>query len=230
MREVLLSTVVAMFACASPVAEGEPDGGASASDGGHGERYFPMEVGMSWSYRVVDVATGEVGAKTQTVEALEDIGGSKSGIAAFRLRSDKPVGYTLSWQEDTGSALVRHLEESYSGSGAGKTAEVYLPGKLRLDESLAHVSMGATFDDTYTEAVTDVATGVTTTVEKTEQWTVEAVDEEITVPAGTFSCLRLRRVNATTGSDKRYWFARGYGKVKEEGASQIELLRSFALQ
>jgi hypothetical protein len=53
----------------------------------------------------------------------------------------------------------------------------------------------------------------------------------VAVPAGTFCALRVRRVTSTTlgGSDKTYWFARGVGKVKEEGGNQREELTDHAL-
>jgi hypothetical protein len=51
-----------------------------------------------------------------------------------------------------------------------------------------------------------------------------AVDEPVTVPAGTFNCLRVRRrASQQDGSDKTYWFAKGVGKVKEVGGQTEEL-------
>jgi hypothetical protein len=67
-------------------------------------------------------------------------------------------------------------------------------------------------------------------VAKTEHWTVEATAEDVTVPAGTFTCLRLHRIgDDPTGADKRYWFAAGVGKVKEEGGGQTEVLTDVSL-
>lgn len=192
-------------------------------------RYFPIEVGNTWTYDVQHLNGGSSGLKLQTVEALEELDATKAGVSAYRLRSEKPSGeYTLSWQEDTGDALVRHLEVSYDSGGAVKTDEVYTPGKLRLDEAPAHLERGASYTTSYEERVDDVAGGTgVTTIQKEEVWTIEAVDEQVTVPAGTYSCVRIRRVASPSGSDKRYWFARGVGKVREESATQIEELRSF---
>lgn len=109
------------------------------------------------------------------------------------------------------------------------TEEWYTPFKLRVDEDSARLTPGASFTTTHTEAVTDVATGATTMSDKVEQWTVEAVDEAITVPAGTFCALRVRRTVAATGSIKTYWFARGVGKIRESGAGQTEELSGYTL-
>lgn len=192
-------------------------------------RFFPMHVGDTWHYDVQHLAGGVSGPKVQTVEATETLTGAKAGITAFRLRSDKPSGeYTLSWQEDTGDSIVRHLEKSFDSGGVMKTDESYDPEKLRLDESTGHTDMGASYSVSYTEHVVDSAG--TTMITKTEQWTIEAVDEQVTVPAGTFPCLRVHRTVSQTGSDKRYWFARGVGKVREEGDNQIEELTSYSVQ
>lgn len=205
---------------------GDTDGGG----GGEGGRYFPLEVGATWTYRVTDLGTAAVSSKTQSVEDFEEVGGDKAGVMAFRLRSEKDNGYSLSWQEDAGTAIVRHREESYDQTDLFESEDWFDPGKLRIDESEAHVAQGATFTDTYTEMSIDHTNGdMTTTTSKTEEWRVEAVDEEVEVPAGTFVCLRLFRSNDGNGTQKRYWFARGVGKVKETGGAQIEELASYSL-
>jgi hypothetical protein len=46
------------------------------------------------------------------------------------------------------------------------------------------------------------------------------------VPAGTFDAIVLRKVG---GSEKRYWYVRGVGKVKETGG-QVEELVSWSTE
>lgn len=211
---------------------GAADGGGGGDDGGGGDtgRYFPLEVGASWTYRVTDVSDASVSSKSQTVEAFEDVGGDKAGVMAFRMRSEKDNGYTLSWQEDTGTAVIRHREESYDLADVFESEDWFTPYKLRIDESNAHVELDATFSDSYTEDSIDHTNGdLLTSTTKSEDWVVEAVDDEIDVPAGTFVCLRLFRSNDGTGTQKRYWFARGVGKVKETGGAQIEELSDYTL-
>lgn len=217
------------FACGG----GDDGGGGGGADGGGGGgggdlRYFPVAEGASWSYQVVDVGTGASNIKTQAVEAYEDIGGQKAGTMGYRMRTEKDSGYTLSWQEDTGSAIVRHREQSFSAGGAQETDEFYLPYKMRLDESEAHVAVDASYTYSYSEEIHDLTASTDVTNDKSEAWTVQAVDEEVTVPAGTFTTMRVFRNNDGTGVQKTYWFARGVGKVKEEGGGQTELLSDYS--
>ena len=55
----------------------------------------------------------------------------------------------------------------------------------------------------------------------------------VTVPAGTFSTIRLRRqvlvgAGGGEGADKTFWFAEGIGKIKETGG-QTEELSAYSL-
>jgi hypothetical protein len=50
---------------------------------------------------------------------------------------------------------------------------------------------------------------------------VIGASEVVTVPAGTFSTLHVKRINTDVPSGiKELWFARGVGLVQETGASQ----------
>jgi hypothetical protein len=190
-------------------------------------RYMALTEGATWTYRVDD---GEaVTEKTQTVGALEDVGGTKAGTMAFRLTTNKPGGgQTISWQEDTGTAIRRHRE--LDQSGGTQTDEIYEPYKLRVDESAAHLTEGAAWTETYQEIVTDTE-NVTTMADKSEDWEVVAVDEMLAVAAGEFCTLHVQRMSSTGGTGgslKHYWFARGVGKVKESGDNQTEELVSYS--
>jgi hypothetical protein len=55
---------------------------------------------------------------------------------------------------------------------------------------------------------------------------VLAVDEEVTVPAGTFNCVKVERVRtlgAEAGALVWYWYAPGVGKVREERPIEMEV-------
>jgi hypothetical protein len=191
-------------------------------------RYLPIAVGARWGWRVVDVSSGASGMTQSTVEAMETLTGSKQGVMTFRVRSTTLTGSTLNWQQDTGTALVRHRERFFDLTGAVRSDHEYVPSVQRLDESPTHLVAGAS----WTEKVTDTKTApgaapVTATVDVT--WTVEAVNENVTVPAGTFSCIRVHRLEPPSlvdrfGGDNVYWFARGIGKVRETGTSTHELV------
>ena len=57
---------------------------------------------------------------------------------------------------------------------------------------------------------------------------VEAVDEQVTVPAGVFLTMRMRRVDSDKGV-KTYWYARGVGKVMERDEHEVEMLQSYSV-
>ena len=202
-----------------------PDGGVVPCEVAAAQRYLPLAVGASWTYDTSDQGAPVV-RKSTTVEELEDVGDRKKGVTAFRIRTDKVAGHVVSWQQDLCTSIVRHRERSFDAAGVLLTDQFYVPGKLRVDESAAHLAMGSTFSTEYTEVEVDPVKG-TTTVSKQETWTVEATSEMVTVPAGTFPCLKLRKI--TSGqADKRFWFSLGVGKIKEEG-EQLELLTAYTL-
>ena len=204
------------------------DGGGECTTAA-GERWLPLAVGTTWTYRVSDGSGGAAVEKTTTVEAFEDVGGDKAGTMAYRIRTEKIDGVTVSWQEDRCDAIARHRETSLELDGGVAGEESYAPYKLRVDESAAHTAAGATWTLGYTEVAIDPVTNAQTSKAKTETWTVEGVAEEVVVPAGTFTCLHVRKVGLEDGqSDKQFWFARGVGKVKEVG-DQTEELAAFTI-
>lgn len=200
-----------------------PDAGACTRPAS--ERYLPLAVGASWTYDVSEPGV-PAAAKTNTVEALEDVGDQKAGVQAFRVRTEKLSGYTLSWQEDRCTSVVRHREKSFDDDDALVSDQIYVPSKLRIDETAAHLAVGAQWTESYTEVENDPISGTDTT-SKDEVWQVVATDVAVTVPAGTFSTIQLNKT--TSGdADKTFWFALGVGKIKEQG-EQLEELRSFTL-
>jgi hypothetical protein len=221
-----------LFAIGSILAAAAGCGGGGGDDApacDSTERYLSLATGASWTYRVTDNDNVRT-TKTQTVGANEDIGGDLAGTTAFRLTTVKGtngLGMTVSWQQDTGAGVIRLREQDMSGSTT--TDEYYAPMRHRIDESAAHLVVGAAWDETYTESVsTDGGAPITTS--KTEHWTVVADDEVIAVPAGEFCTLHLHRVSTVGGLDgstKDYWFARGVGKVKEVASGQIEELAEY---
>ena len=186
-------------------------------------RYIPLAVGAGWTWNGVDTLTGLSGITDSRVEALESMTGAKAGISAYRIRSVTLSGSTVNWQQDTGTSIVRHREEFFDLTGTLKSDHLFTPDKLRLDEDPSHIVLGASWTETYTDAVTAPLAQAGTTA--TVTWTVEAVDEMVSVPAGTFPCLRVHSIDSSLGGyDSTFWFARNVGKVKESGTEVRELL------
>jgi hypothetical protein len=190
------------------------------------ERYLPLSVGATWSWNARN-AVGRMAVVTSKIEAQENV----NGMLTYRVRSTTLDGSVVNWQRDTGTSVARVREQFLDLAGALLSSYDYTPRKLRLDEVPEHLIAGSTWTEIYMEKVTRAAGIVTVPV--TVTWTVEAVDEMVTVPAGTFKCLRVRRLEAPTivdpsGFDERQWFARKVGKVKETGPESKDLA-SFSI-
>jgi hypothetical protein len=232
-RLLCVSTMVCSVAvgCGSSPNGADPDGGMDVTPDGKpaplcpqplAARLFPLSVGSTWSYTITEPGK-PTKQKSAKVEAYEDIGGAKAGIMGYRLRSEKLDGVTVSWQQDTCESVIRHREQSYDIANVFLTDQIYTPSKLRVDETAAHTAAGATWLVSYSETELNKVTGATKTVSKDENWSVVAISESITVPAGTFNAIHLRKT--TSGSaDKSFWFAPGIGKLKETGSQTEELL------
>jgi hypothetical protein len=221
---VLLAAAPLVAACGGEEVPETPDGGAITCTAPASERLLPLAVGTVWTYRVTPLGGAPV-EKTSTVEAYEDVGERKAGVVAYRVRTEKTDGVTVSWQEDRCTQILRHREQSFDMAGTQLDDQFYVPAKLRVDESEARLAPGVSWTTSYSEVSVDPLTGNTLTKSKTETWTVEAIDEQVTVPAGTFTTVRVRRVGQDAGqADKTFWFARGVGKVKEQGDQLEELV------
>lgn len=132
---------------------------------------------------------------------------------------------TISAQRLDGTKLIRLSETTYDVDVLDQRFR-YSPSALRVDTE--QTTLGATYSSTHLEEELDAAgTIIPPALNIARTFTVEAVDESVTVPAGTFSCVRLRR-DTVGGASKTYWFARGVGKVREVGG-QIEVLAAYTL-
>jgi hypothetical protein len=206
-------------------------GGTAGSTGGTGAlppgegSFFPLTTGNSWTFRVTDA--GVVTMKTQTIGPLEPVGGTgpNKDAMAYRATTEKDDGgdMTVSWQAEVDGKIVRYREQSFAATGgAVELEEHWDPYKLRVDGTEAHLMQGATWTEMYSE--TKMLMGMPAmTAAGSDAWRVIAVDEPVTVPAGTFNALVIEKMG---GTPKRYWFVRNVGKVKETG-TQTEELASY---
>lgn len=185
---------------------------------------LPFKEGNSWTYRVTD-DLGVVTDKVTTIGPLEPIGGTgphKDSMAHKVItRKQDGTDETVSWQRVEGDRVVRYREIAYAGTGGAVDIEEYWdPGKLRLDGSAARIATGKSWLETYDE--TKIVAGVEgVPVVTKDLWTVESADEKVEVLGERYDALVVTKVG---GSSKKYWFARGIGKVKETGGQTEELL------
>ena len=206
--------------------------GAPCSDGGEAlrpivaggpldTRYQPLVVGATWTYKVT--SSVETTMQTVTVEAEETFTGAEPGARGYRLLTQKAYGAQLvSWWEDRGDQVVRHRELAIDGAGATYGDETFVPGRPVVDELAKHTVLAATWKQRFSDVILD--SGTTYYDCKSDQFQIQAVDETVTVPAGTFTTLKVKR----TDSGATAWFARGVGKVKQVSSTTAELV-SFSI-
>jgi hypothetical protein len=184
-------------------------------------RYMPLVVGATWTYEVDDGV--ETTTQTVTVEAEDTFAGAEPGARGFRVLTRKAYGVTeTAWWEDRGDQVVRHRELSIDGKGHAFGDESFVPGRPVVDELAKHLTPGATWKQHFSDIILD--SGTTYSDCKSDKFEVDAVDEAVTVPAGTFAALKVVRTD--TGAVD--WFAPGVGRVKHAAGSKAELV-SFSI-
>lgn len=181
--------------------------------GGEYDSYYPLIDGASWTY----VATNSMGQATGT-EVVDAVATEWEGNTGVVL-TDNPN----SNGEFTQSTIVRDGSNAYRvhkvvGTQTQPSMIVdYTPGFTRFDD--AWTDVGVKGERMYMREETD-GDGLNPDLEdRGHTFEVTAVDEEITVTAGTFSCIvveRTRTTGATAGERVVFWYAKGVGKVREE--------------
>lgn len=195
---------------------------------------WPLTKDSTWTYDITDYERGGIKYdKVVTVKGPSEVPGT-NGTQAIQVESVQalPTGaYTeLSWQQETNGLVTRLREEDRRGSELLRVT-VWSPATLKSLSALQNV------DWSYTQgAVTEkIAFGdgtVTEEPEKPYRWRVTAVNESVTVPAGTFpNALRVERDRSDkTVNPRIYWLVPGVGKVKEDGDEKLEELRSYSVK
>ena len=175
-------------------------------------------MGAQWTYAVTGLS-GPVGQKTTAVEALEDVGGIHQGTMAYRVHGQLADASVVTWEQVSGTSVVAYREQQFDAGGTMTADKSYEPSVLVVDESPDHLAAGATWIETY-DMLKPSKKGTSKPSRESVTWTVDATDESITVPAGTFTAVHLSRKHTTskTPSDEKIWYARGVGKVKHTGA------------
>lgn len=206
-----------MGACGSSNTQATPD--ASSSPCGFEDRYLPLEHGNTWTYEVTDLATGSVETKHQEFELATDPVFGEIIIQTTN-KSDERIVSALKRE---GDVVLRLREEHFDLQEFLFDTVTYDPGKSRIDETPAHLIVGAEWDEVYTM---DTLTGGTD-IPRTDHWEVLGSDVECGTGFGDLRCLHLKKVRLQGGiRTKEFFFARGVGKVKTVAPNEIEELVS----
>ncbi|PRP92848.1 hypothetical protein ENSA5_46800 [Enhygromyxa salina] len=175
--------------------------------------FYPLVDGGQWSY----VSTNSMGQITgmDIVEATET---TFAGEPAWDFVDNPNASgeWTRSTIARSGTVAARVHKEVMDANGTIMIVD-YDPGFVRFDD--AWDTVGSFEEILYDRTETD-GDGLNPDYEpRGHSFEVIAVDQEVTVPAGTFNCVqieRVRTVGTTAGETVMFWYAPGIGKVREE--------------
>jgi hypothetical protein len=225
MSLTLRMSMAAALVLSSACNQDDPPGDTPGGGGGmtsEEDFLLPWAQGYSWTYKVTE--DGEESTKVTTIFGLEPVmgnGPNQDEMAFKTVTSKGERDETISWQVRVGDRVLRYREQAFRASdGQVAVEEHWDPAKLHIDGSAGRVVEGASWVEEYEE--TKTRNGVETSARRRDVWSVKAVNEAVTVPAGTFpNAVRFEKVSTDT---KTYWYAPGVGKVKETGGQTEELV------
>ncbi|ACY18092.1 hypothetical protein Hoch_5612 [Haliangium ochraceum DSM 14365] len=204
-------------------APGEHNGICEAGGRARSDRYLPFDVGNEWRY-LVDELNGEdpVQKKQEYSEVVTP--DEETGEVIVQITVNVS-GKTENWLQRQGDKVVRLRQRDFDQEGNLERTTLYLPSRLRLDETPENLVKGATYVDSFVREVYDPSGALTNRETNQEQWTVEDVDVPCPAPWEDVECIHYKRIRLEGGTSiKEYWFARGYGKIRETGDQIEELL------
>lgn len=191
------------------------EGGRSTSN-----RYLPDEVGNSWTYKVDEFDGNPPAIKRQRYDSVMTPD-EATGPVIVQL-TENANGSTENWLQRQGDKMVRIQQRDFNEQGQLERTTFYRPYRLRLDETPERLVAGARWTENYVREVQDSLGTEMETI--SEEWSVAGVDVACPEPWSHLKCLHVQLVRLEGGvSQKDYWFARGYGKVLEEGGLIEEL-------
>lgn len=210
MRKPLILVALAAAACGTGI-DANGDGGLTAA-----ESWYPLALGNRWEYRVVD-GPNEF-TKVRTVTGQKEV---RAGITAWRMESVEGTERVVAFNDYLPDVGVRRFRDEVYDNASGRLLEAsdYEPFTLRFPP----FRVGSGQLETYVERRYDGDGRQINEKEKVHQWEVVSKDEVVTVPAGTFHCMHVRRKNASGSKVREFWMAKGVGKVKEVGDFVEEL-------
>jgi len=209
-RAAVLAIVLGALALGGCGAVGRPGKPALGAD------YLPLRVGAVWRYAIT-ADDGRTGAGTVRVDGL-DYDAVDDGVA-YRVREDLLDGTVWVWATDKDGRVSCPQEEVDDRAGAVRDEETYDPPITVLDERASRLVEGARWPEAFLDTTPNLRWRPKTRRAEIT-WEVESLADRVTVPAGTFTCLRVRR------SRKHHpplvsWYAKGVGLVKQQGAGLL---------
>jgi hypothetical protein len=180
-------------------------------------KYLPLEVGAVWRYAIT-TDDGRQGTGTLAVDGV-DYGGSNGSVPEYRLREELLDETIWTWDDLEAGRVAREQQEIDDPTGTVLAEETFDPPLTVLDERAGRLAEGTKWPEVFL-ATTPNAKGHPKSRRAEVKWEVEAVAEPVTVPAGKFSCLQVKRTwkhHPPVVS----WYAKGVGLVKQRGAGAL---------
>ncbi len=181
---------------------------------------WPLTAGSTWVYRINEP---DKPLFEKNVEVLGPQVVPGTSVTATAVRSVQPHLEERSWQIELQNGLVARLREEDLKGGALARVMTWDPATVK---SLARAqARGWSYESTIRE-MTRLSDGTEEEKQRTYVWSVVAVDETVSVPAGTFTnAIKVLRTRPDKpDKDRIYWLVPGVGKVREEGERTEELL------
>ena len=179
--------------------------------------YLPLEVGALWRYAIT-ADDGRQGTGSISVDGV-DYGGSNGAALEYRLREQLLDETVWTWDDREEGRVAREQQEIDDRTGTVLAEETFDPPLTVLDERRDRLTAGAKWPEIFL-ATTPNAKGHPRSKRAEVKWEVEALADPVTVPAGTFSCLRVRRTWKHHPAVVS-WYAMGVGLVKQTGAGAL---------
>ncbi|SEL95785.1 hypothetical protein SAMN05444354_11031 [Stigmatella aurantiaca] len=189
-----------------------------------GQSLWPLTTGSTWTYRITDPVRGTF---DKTVEALGLETVPDTNQTATAMRSIQPHLEELSWQVELSDGTVVRLREEDRKAGTVARVTTWSPATVK---SLSRPQALNWSTASTIREKTQLSDGTQEEKERTYTWRVVAVNETVTVPAGTFTnaIKVLRDRPDKEGKERVYWLVPGVGKVKEDG-ERLEELSSYTI-
>jgi len=197
--------------------------GAAGCDGGSGgaEKYFPMKIGATWNYAVTP-ASG-----VPYTDVKQNTASSPSTLTQTYTASIG-ASSTASYAMDANGISITGGTSTVSNGGTSTASQFsYAPPCLLLP---SNTTPGFSTSSTSTKTTVQGSTNTTYTVAVAV--TIDGL-ESVTVPAGTFSALKvtmaITSTNALTGSVSNsfnvQWRAPGIGSVKTVDEDSLQAVQ-----
>jgi hypothetical protein len=202
-------------------------------EAGAADSRFPLVAGARWTYR----HTSQTKDPWDEIATMRDTTYEDKPAFILEDEEDAEGAQTRSTLIVQGTGVYRAFRE-VRVDGALALQVKYDPAFLRYDEAWLKAGDTITLDDDWTQSciMTSIASkcapGAVEVGKTTHKYTVVDTHVDISVPAGKFDAIEIERFNPDESETRRFWFAPGVGKVREEDAESgaVEELAEFVVK